>query len=281
MRRNRCAATSKRRSPPKARLHVPARRAVRGRPDPEPERGFPEGSAAGQDQFVDRHLLRRRRPHPGARVGTPRRAAGRRAGRAQALPADRRRRELPCRGAGASVRQRPRGDRSGARDDPVGRLERRPQVGADFIARWLPGSEGWSAIRAGEPQAMFEAPASRSTTTRTTTARPAAWPSTRCAKRCAPAGEEHRPLHACCHNPRSRPDAGAVDALFDPGRGRAAAVPRPRVPGIRPGARRGRLRAARLAAARDRRGDRSPSSSPTRSPRHEPVRRALRRLSVV
>ena len=82
-----------------------------------------------QDQPVDRHLLRRRRPHPGARFGAPRRAA-------RSSRATRAKPYLPIEGAanfraavqallfGAgheALRCRPR------RDDPVGGLERRPQ----------------------------------------------------------------------------------------------------------------------------------------------------------
>ena len=49
--------------------HVLAHRTLRRRPHPQPQRGLPEGPAAAQDQPVDRHLLRRCRAHPGARVG--------------------------------------------------------------------------------------------------------------------------------------------------------------------------------------------------------------------
>src|SRR5207248_2256178 len=82
----------------------------------------------GQDQPLDRHLLRRRWPNPGARLGATRRAAGRRARGRQAVPADRGCGELSRCRAVASVRAGPRGDRQRpGRDDPVGRLERRAQ----------------------------------------------------------------------------------------------------------------------------------------------------------
>jgi hypothetical protein len=49
--------------------HVRAHHALRRRPHPVPQRGFPEGPADRQDQPVDRDLLRRRRPPPGDAVG--------------------------------------------------------------------------------------------------------------------------------------------------------------------------------------------------------------------
>ena len=66
----------------------------RRRPDPEPERGLPEGPARRQGQPVDRHLLRRRRAHPGARLVRQAEAQMLAEGGAQALPADRRRGQL-------------------------------------------------------------------------------------------------------------------------------------------------------------------------------------------
>ena len=195
----RCGATSKRRSPPDAKdRHVPARRAVRRRSDPEPQRGLPEGSAPGQDQPQHRHLLRRRRPHPGARLGAARRAAGLRRVGAEAVPADRRRRELPQRGADPAVRHRARGNAlRPRRDDPGGRLERRPEG-----RRRLPRSAGSRAARSGSATRpgtttgrCSKAPASPSTPTRTTTLLPAASRSTRCSRRCAAC---RRRAWCCC-----------------------------------------------------------------------------------
>ena len=200
------ALATSRRAAPAGRLaarrsaaHVRARRAVRGRPDPEPERGFPEGSAAGQDQPVDRHLLRRRRPHPGARLGAPRRAAG-------ASRATRPKPYLPIEGAanfraavqallfGAgheAIASRPR------RDDPVGRLERRPQ-GRRRLHRPLAAGQRGLGQRPelGEPPLdVRRRRARRPRLPVLRRARPAASPSTRCARRCAAC---RRRASSCC-----------------------------------------------------------------------------------
>ena len=142
----------------------------------------------------------------------------------QALPADRRRGQLPRRGAGAAVRRRPRGARRRAgRDDPVGGLERRPQ-GRRRLHRPLAAraARSGSATRAGRTIARCsKAPASRSTPIRTTTPRPAALAfDAMCAALRAPAGEERRPAARLLPQPdRRRPDARAV--------GRAGADPAP------------------------------------------------------
>ena len=103
-----CARTSRRPWHPSE--HVQASRPLRGRPHPELERSLPEGPAQRQGQPLDRHLFRRRRAHPGARLREARRGAD--AGREQpkVLPADRGRGSGPHAGAAPALRRRPRGD---------------------------------------------------------------------------------------------------------------------------------------------------------------------------
>ncbi|EWS60778.1 hypothetical protein Y694_01472 [Methylibium sp. T29-B] len=125
------------------RRHVPARRSLSRRPDPEPQRRLPEGSARGQGQPQHRHLLRRCRPHPGAGFGAARRGRTAGARRHQVLPADRGRCQSAQRRAGPAVWRRPRGgDRPAHRDDPVGRLQRRAQGRRRLPRALLPRQRG-------------------------------------------------------------------------------------------------------------------------------------------
>ena len=266
------------------RTHVRARRAVRRRPDPEPERGFPEGSAAAQDQPLDRHLLRRRRPHPGARVGAPRRAAGRRARRrpsptcrSKARPTSAARCRRCC-SAPATRRWRAGRSRRSSRSGSSGGLK----VGADFIARWLPGSAVWVSDPSWENhRSMFEGAGPRRTRlSRTTTRATGGLRSRRCcdALRSLPAKSVVL-LHACCHNPTGVDLTPRAMGRADPAarRARAAALPRPRLPGLRRRHRRGRLRAARARSGARPTAGRSLLRRQLVLEEHEPVRRALRR----
>ena len=174
---------------------------------------FQKDPRPGQDQPVDRHLLRRRRPHPGARFGAPRRAAGGRARRAPSRTCRSKARPTfapPCRRScsAPTTRRSPRGRVATIQSvGSSGGLK----VGADFIARWLPGQRAsGSATRAGRTTARCSrAPASRSTTTRTTTPRPAASAfDAMCEALRRAAGEERRPAARVLPQPdRRRPDA--------------------------------------------------------------------------
>ena len=187
-------------------------------------------------------------------------------------------------GAGAPVRRRPRGARRQAGgDDPVGGLERRPQ-GRRRLHRPLASRQRGLGQRPelGEPPLDVRRRRPRGPLlSRTTTPATGALAFDAMCDGAAPAaGEERRAAARLLPQPdRRRPDPGAVGRA-DPAarRGRAAALPRPRLPGLRRRHRRGRLRGARAG-----RGPRQgrPADVVLRRQlvlqEHEPVRRALRR----
>ena len=227
-----------------------------------------------QDQPVDRHLLRRRRA--GSRCSI--RCA---APKQQVVARDAPKPYLPIEGA-ANFRSAVQALLFGADHEALasGRVATIQsvgssgglKVGADFIARWLPGSEVWVSDPSWENhRSMFEgAGLAVHNYPYYDAATGGLAFDAMCAALRALAGQERRAAARLLPQPdRRRPDAGAVGrAGADPGRARAAAVPRPRLPGLRRRHRRGRLRACarspRRAAAT---AGRSPSSSPTRSPR--------------
>ena len=156
------------------------------------------------------------------------------------------------------------------------------KVGADFIARWLPGSAVWVSDPSWENhRSMFEGaglavhsyPYYDAGHRRAGVRR-----DVRGAAQAA--GEERRPDPRLLPQPdRRRPDPGAVGRA-DPAarRGRAAALSRPRLPGLRRRHRRRRLRGA--GAGRGPRQGRPADVVRGRQlvlQEHEPVRRALRR----
>jgi hypothetical protein len=232
-----CAPTSRPRWPPElpaAPCSTPRR--LRRRPHPEPQRGLPEGPAAAQGQPVDRHLLRRRGPHPGAGLRAPGRGADAGRERPQALPADRRGgagAQAPCRSCcSAPITRRAQRPRRDAADR---RLQRRAQGRCGLLKRWFPGSGVWVSDPTWDNhRAMFEGAGLAVHTypyydAATGGLRFDAMLQTRCA-RCQ---RSVVLLHACCHNPTGvdlpHPVGGA-----DPGAAGAptAALPGPGLPGL-------------------------------------------------
>ena len=136
-------------------------------------------------------------------------------GARQALPADRRRGQLPQRGADAPVRRRPRGARRGpGRDDPVGGLERRPQ-GRRRLHRPLAARQRGLGQRPELGQPSLDVRRRRPHGAQLPVLRRRhrrRWRSTRCcAALRAPAGEERRAAARLLPQPdRRRPDARAV-----------------------------------------------------------------------
>ena len=245
--RSRCARTSKRRlaACPQAPLDAEDAAAMfqhvepyAGDPILEPERGLPEGPAAAQGQPVDRHLLRRRRAASRC-CDSVRRAEAQivAAGRAQALPADRRRGQLPPRGAAAAVRRRARGDGERPhRHDPVGGLERRPEGRRRLHPPLLPGQRGL-----GQRPDLGQPPRDvrrRRLAVHTYPYYDAATGGVRFdamldALRTLPAAQRRAAARLLPQPDRGRPDARAVGRA-DPAaaRARAAALPGPRLPGL-------------------------------------------------
>jgi aromatic-amino-acid transaminase len=154
------------------------------------------------------------------------------------------------------------------------------KVGADFIARWFPGSSVWVSDPTWDNhRAMFEGAGITVNTYPYYDPPPAACASTPCATRCGAAGEERRAAARLLPQPDRRgPDARAVGRA-DPAAGRAAAaaLPGPRLPGLRR-----RHRGGRLRGARPRRRGPDLLRRQLVLQEHERVRRARRRaLSVV
>ena len=198
-------------TPPSRTYHVRPYSRLSRRPDPEPQRGFPEGSAAEQDQPVDRHLLRRRRPHPGARLGAP--------GRGEVVARNAPKPYLPIEGA-ANFREAVQTLLFGAGHEALaaGRVATIQsvgssgglKVGADFIARWLPGSEVWVSDPSWDNhRSMFEGAGldgAHLSVLRRGHRRAGA--STRCARAAPPARAQRRAAARLLPQPdRRRPDA--------------------------------------------------------------------------
>ena len=203
------------------------------------------------------------------------------AGGAQALPADRRRGQLPQRGAGAAVRRRPRGASTSGRvaTHPVGRLERRPE-GRRRLHQALASRQRGLGQRPDLGQPPLDVRRRRPRGAHLPVLRrrrPAACASTRCwtTLRDAAARSSVVLLHACCHNPTGVDLTRAQWDAADPAaaRARAAALPGPGLPGLRRRHRRRRLRGARAG----RRAGLTLLRRQLVLQEHERVRRALRR----
>ena len=188
--------------------------------------------------LVDRHLLRRAGPHPGARERAPRRGQGAGGRRPQAVPADGRRRRLPPRGAAAAVRRRARGaGGEPRRDDPDRRLQRRPEG-----RRRLPQALVPRQRRVGQRPDLGQPPldvrgqrlqgAHLPVLRRGDRRRALRRDAGRAARA---AGAQHRADARLLPQPdRRRPDARAVGRADPAAEGaRRHPLPRPRVPGLR------------------------------------------------
>ena len=186
--------------------HVRARRAVRRRPDPEPQRGLPEGPAAAT-RSTSRSASTSTTPAasrcstrcaaPSSRWSRATRPSPTCRSRARPTSAPRCRR---CCSAPATRRSPPAASRRSSRSARAAASRSAPTSSP----AGCPAARSGSATRAGTTTARCsKAPASRCTTYPYYDARDRRRsPSTRCARRCAglPAKSVVL-LHACCHNP--------------------------------------------------------------------------------
>jgi aromatic-amino-acid transaminase len=213
-----------------------------------------QGSAHRQGQPVDRHLLRRRRPHPGARLRARRRGAD--AGGNAPKP------YLPMEGSAPMRREVQKllfgADAAALRAGRIATLQTVGssgglKVGADFLKRWLPGSGVWVSDPTWDNhRAMFEG---AGIAVQTYPYYDADTGGLRFDAMCetlrALPPKSVVLLHACCHNPTGVDLSPAQWQALVPiaPRTAAAALPGHRLPGLRRRHRGRRLRDPALADA--------------------------------